>query len=265
MIRLIVLTLVLLTPCVSASDPIDTALTDLDRAISTHKQNPDPQPILEAAAVLEHTLESQGIETAGASLALGNAYFIAGDLGHAILQYKRGIQIDPRSRELRDNLAHARSFVQPAPARESTLSFSNLALSWRGIIDRRALFIIALGSLLASAIITTLTILNVRTPRPRLLAFGSFTLAIVAIAPLGYEAWITTASPRVVIVNADTQAMSGPDSSAYDPVFDQGLGAGVEARVIDSRDGWLHLELGSGDRCWIVSDRAAFVSPSARS
>ena len=265
MIRALIISLVLLVPGAFASVSIDEALQDLDDAIASHEQSTNPQSIFEAAAILEHAFEEQDIETSGASLALGNAYFIAGDLGQAILHYKRGTDIDPRSPELRDNLKHARSLVEPAPRADGSLSFSKIALSWRGFIARRALLTLSLGFLMLSSVIATLAIIRVRIPRPRLLAFTSLTLAILAIVPLGFEAWTTHANPEIVIVDPNTQAMSGPSASAYDPVFEQPLGAGVEARVIDSKDGWIHVELGSGDRCWIDQERARYVVPQARS
>jgi hypothetical protein len=265
MIRIFLITLALLGASAHASVSVDQALADLDRAISAHEERANPEPVLEAAAVLEHTLDEQNVRTAGASLALGNAYFIAGDIGRAVLHYKRGIEIDPRSPELRDNLAHARSFVQPAPPRESALSLTNIALSWRGIIARRALFTIALAGFIAFGVIATLAIARVRIPRPRLLACSSLALALLAIAPLGFETWTSTATPQVVLVDQGARVMSGPDASAYDPVFEDTLGAGVEARVLDERDGWLHVELGSGDRCWIDAHRVGYVIPRTQS
>ena len=265
MIRIILLTLAMLGVSAHASVSIDQALADLDRAISAHEQSSNPEPVLEAAAILEHALDEQGVQTSGASLALGNASFIAGDIGRAVLHYRRGIEIDPRSPELRDNLAHARSFVQPAPPRESALSLTSIALSWRGIIARRALFTIALAGSVAFGVVATLAIARVRIPRPLLLACSALALALLAIAPLGFEAWTSTATPEVVLVDQGARAMSGPDANAYDPVFEDTLGAGTEARVLDERDGWLHVELGSGDRCWIDAHRVGYVIPRTRS
>ena len=62
----------------------------------------------EAAQVYEQLL-SQGMTHSSLYYNLGNAFYVQGDLGRAILNYQRAARLDPRDPEIRANLALARN------------------------------------------------------------------------------------------------------------------------------------------------------------
>ena len=94
-------------------DDLSFALSKLDQGILQLEQH-DAQSsatLDEASALLETVIEKHQIKTPGVYHALGNAYMLNNHIGHAILSYRQGEQLDPTNLPLRESLAHARSQV----------------------------------------------------------------------------------------------------------------------------------------------------------
>jgi len=244
-----------------APGSLDDAIDRLDTSIEQHAQA-DPQRVLEAAAVLEHALETEGIRTAPAQLALGNAYFIGGDLGRAILTYRRGLVLDPSREELRTNLEHARSFVEPAPeaARSSPL-WERIALAWRGRVSREVLWWLFVSGLAGGAITLTVRALAAAPPRIRHATRACVVLAFAGLVPLALEAWIIHTRDAVVVIEPGHTAYAGPGRTAYEPVYDSPLSIGTEGRLVESRSGWTHIAIGE-DRVWVPSHAVERIVPA---
>ncbi|MCK5643063.1 MAG: tetratricopeptide repeat protein, partial [Gammaproteobacteria bacterium] len=61
------------------------------------------------AAQFYEQLISQGKVHSSLYYNLGNAYYVQGDIGRAILNYQRASRLDPRDPDIRENLAMARN------------------------------------------------------------------------------------------------------------------------------------------------------------
>ncbi|NIP92203.1 MAG: tetratricopeptide repeat protein, partial [Akkermansiaceae bacterium] len=62
-----------------------------------------------AAMRFERVVRDGGIENGKLFYNMGNAYFRAGDLGRAILNYRKAEQFSPNDRNVQQNLEYARS------------------------------------------------------------------------------------------------------------------------------------------------------------
>ncbi|MGJ8635872.1 MAG: hypothetical protein ACSHX5_03405 [Phycisphaerales bacterium] len=270
-LKLIVITLLslMLSPTLASAQnnadgsglTLEQAIAQLDASIQqAGKLNAD-EKIREAAATLAYVLEQEGIESADGELTLGNAYFVGGDLGWAILHYRKGLQIDPSHELLRKNLAHARSFVEPSvPENGSDGWVRSSLLAWQHITDRWTMWF---------AIITLLTLasfsmsLRIIDPNKRIPLKAPISLAVIGFIALGllsYEQWTAAGQRELVIVTPGTGFYSGPSRSVYQEIYDGPLGIGTEAIELDRRDGWVNIRLSNAQEGWILDEQGAFVN-----
>jgi len=244
-----------------ADDPLAIALDRVDTAIEQHAAD-DPERVLEAAALLASALRDEGISTSESELALGNAHLLGGDLGRAILHYRRGLELDPRSARLRANLEHARSFVEPAPRTPAARPIAErVALSWRGVVDRRVLWWAGAVSLGVLSITLTLRASGGSSPRRIGATRAALAALVLSAAPLAAESWIVATRSDAVVIEPGVMAYSGPGREAYDKVYEQPLGVGTEGRVLGARHGWIELALANDERAWIPEHAAARIKP----
>jgi len=234
-------------------DDLRNALSKLDEGTSLLvAHDPQSSPILaEAAAQLEHIIDKDYLKTPGIYHALGNAYMLNGDLGHAVLAYRRGEQLDPSSKELRDSLNHARSLVPISIKPNTQGRIMAMLLSWRGYIGRGTLWLVFITLFTGGWLGCAAGVLNLAPRGIRTLGIWCIAGSVIPIGLLGLEWAQGQGSSSAVITAKDVRAMSGPDDEIYDPVFANALQPGVEARVIETRDSWNRLELGDGTQCWV--------------
>jgi len=265
MIRLMLiaaLCILAFTPAARA-DALADALERLDTSIERHAGT-EPERVLEAAAVLEETLRNEGVATAASELTLGNASFLGGDIGRAILHYRRGLEIDPMSEPLRTNLVHARSFVEPAPKTPGAAPIvERVALAWRGVVDRRLLWWTSIAALALASIALTLRAAGLRRRGLVVATRVSLVALVLGAAPLAAEAWIVSVRDAAVVVEPGIIAYSGPGRGAYDPVYEQALGVGTEGRVVGARRGWVQLALPGGERAWVPGHAVERIAASS--
>ncbi len=194
-----------------------------------------------AADIYDRFVES-GSQDGRLFLNQGNAHFLAGNLGQAILAYRRAERWIPNDARLRANLADARGRVLDSPAPSGSfwpevrlsrpLALIFYAAGWLGIVlwvwgrDRRP--IVAAIVLWAAA-----------------------GLLCGSVARLEYA----DAVRPVAVVAADGVILRKGNGEAYPPKevnkIAVRLNRGVEARVLSQRsNGWLQIELADGLVGW---------------
>lgn len=75
-------------------------------------------------------LTERGIVNPSLDFNLGNAYFKAGDLGHAVLHYERARRMDPRSEDIRENLALVRTLVRDKQLVAEPTGIRRASMAW---------------------------------------------------------------------------------------------------------------------------------------
>lgn len=241
-------------PCKGdATSELQRVLSELDRGIELLESgDPSAQMMLStAAANLESVIHTHDMETAEAYHALGNAYALIGDLGHAMLAYRRGEQVDPRNVRIQDSIEHIREQVQVTVEPSVPNRIRSALVSWRGIIPRSWIWVTGISLFVASWLVLGLGIRS-KEPKPYRV-FGSVLIvaSLLPMSALWYEWSYTHSGQSVVIVRDDVLAMSGPDDAIYDPVFTEPLQSGVEASLIETRDQWGKVTLLDGSACWV--------------
>ncbi len=234
-------------------DDLQRALDRLDEGTALFEAH-DPQSSMvldEAAALLRGVIQKYGVHSPGIYHALGNAYMLRNDLGHAVLAYRQGEQLDPTDPRLRDSLKHARSLVAVRVEPGTTNKIWSTLLLWRGYIPRTGLWYGFIALFTLGWFAWSARMLEFGSRRLRTVGTWLIVGSLIPAGMLGAEwAWFE-GSTAAVITAPHVIARSGPDDTIYDPVFAEGLQPGVEVLILETRDGWNRLELADGSQCWV--------------
>jgi len=239
---------------------LEMAMERLEDAIEQTESRGTVNDVRQAAAVLSHILHRDGIDSAAGHLTLGNAYFIGDDLGRAILHYRRGLVIEPSNDVLRQNLAHARSFVEPTvPGDGDQVSVRSVLLSWQRVVDRWTLWYGAIGLLIGASVLWTIRMVGSGSRIPVKLSAGLAVIGVFGVGLLGFDQWVKDHERGAIMVMPGTGMYSGPGVGVYQEVYDGALGVGTEATVLDQRDGWANIRLSNAQDGWVVADSLVLI------
>lgn len=214
----------------------------------------------EAIAIYQSIVEA-GIEDSALYFNLGNAYFKKGDLGRAILNYRRAHRLDPRDRDINTNLAVARLQTLDRLDKNAEGSFANLvevAEEWL-TLGEASMLALFLWLLMSAALI--LAILSEQLRRYSLWAAAIIGLFLVAgLFSMANRYYRETSAPEAVIVAEAVDVTSGP-GSAEQYVVEFNLHSGAEVRLTDSRPGWRRVTLPGNDfQGWVPAETVETVA-----
>lgn len=205
-------------------------------------------------ATAEHYEElcRRGVHNALLYRNLGNAYFLADDLPHAILAYRRGLRLDPCDRDLHACLAHAREQVvhdSCDPIGRPTIDHWPpwLPRPSAGFCLGAALFLYTLACL-------ALTRWFMRRRHALLVvaaaAFALAGLSAFSVVRQARELQRDLEQPLLVLAGDDIFLRKG-NGYAYPPSHDVPLHRGFEARLLYQRGTWLQIILPGGEVGWV--------------
>ena len=212
----------------------------------------------EAILGYEKVIDEFGIKNPGLYYNLANAYFLKGDIGRAILNYRRGERLDPGNADIHKNLAFARSNridKIELKAREKVLK---TLLFWHYDFSIKTRFLLACITFAVAClaltfllwrgrnnfIVTTAAVCGVIF----ICLFGSVVLSRVKMA----------SRTCGVVVAGEVIARQG-DGENYMPSFKEPLHAGTEFELLESRDSWLHIKLADESQAWIETGAAELI------
>jgi len=188
---------------------------------------------------------------------LANAHLQLGELGPAILNYRRAERLIPGDGAVEANLRYARDLRRNRIADSGGAALLRTLFFWHYGISLRTRLMLA--ALLYGAV-WTLMLLRLFVGRLR------WGLAIVPVAALCATLMISVAyemnrSARtregVVMVN-DVTARKG-NGDGFEPQFNEKLNEGVEFRLREHRGDWLNIELPDGKTGWIRAREAELI------
>lgn len=246
---------------VQATTGLDAAISSLDAGIQLlEAHDPDARSsILRAAAQIEESITQNGYHTVGAYHALGNAYALSGDLGRAMLSYRRAELIDPRDPKIKDSIAYVQDQVRVSVEPSMPNRIRQALVSWRGLVSRGVLWAVGFSLYTCAWVLLIVSMLTSEPRRVRLLSVLFILVATVPIGALGYEWRYSHRAQSAVILWEEVNAMSGPDDAIYDAVYAEPLVAGVEGRVMEIREGWAQLRMLDATVCWVPQDAFELV------
>jgi tetratricopeptide (TPR) repeat protein len=185
---------------------------------------------------------------------LGNAYFRAGQLGRAILEYERAQLLIPRDPDLNFNLSHARD--QILDAIEEPRGFVESAFFWLKSFNLGELFwsFAILNLLLWGILIIRLFHKSEWLYYMLLLILSSWFVSGLSFGLKYY--WISS-NDRAVILQKEVDILAGPEED--DTVLFK-LHEGTVVYQERSEDGWSLVRLPDRKRGWVKSGATGLIS-----
>lgn len=210
-----------------------------------------------AALCFEAVHREGGIENGRLFYNIGNVYFRLGDMGKAILNYRRAERFIPHDLNLQQNLSYARSRlvdrIEPKPEIQvlRTIFFWHYDL---GGTVRAWWLAAAAGFFWLAAGISLL----LRRSWLRYLTVFWALVSLLLAGSVALDAYEEANIHPGVILEGEVIGRKG-DSTTFEPSFKEPLHMGVEFKLVEARQGWLHIELADGRRCWIPASAAELI------
>lgn len=182
---------------------------------------------------------------------LGNAYFRAGDFGHAILNYERALALDRHHPEADANLRivrdEARALELTAPLVERYLKFANVNQ-----------FTIAAAIALWVAAFCVIALIFARRRSGVVIALSIVALSIFAGAVFAIYQLDNGSHGRAlaIVTGMNVQARVATADNANSVLA---LSPGSEIRVLSNRGDWIYAALPNSLRGWVPAKSAEAV------
>lgn len=210
-----------------------------------------------AALLYEKIVDRGRVRNAKLFYNLGNAYFLTDDLGRAILNYRRALQLDGADVNIRNNLAVARRRRLDRVTVQTEKRVLQTLFFWHYDFSVKTRFVLACLCFAGLCLAATLMVWLGRGPVNSTVAvlgvvlwLGFLVSVIVETQQQGDIAYGVVTASEVVARQGD-----GPN---YPPSFKDPLHAGTEFELLEQRPGWFHIELSDGSEAW-VPDAAADI------
>ncbi|MEA2084796.1 MAG: hypothetical protein U9O82_11310 [Thermodesulfobacteriota bacterium] len=189
---------------------------------------------------------------------IGNIYFRLGDIGRAIVNYRRAEIYAPDDRNLKQNLSYALSRRQDRIEEKQKEKLLKTFFFWHYDLSpkiRSILFTVFYTGFWTFAVV----ILFKQNPATKWGLGITLTFFLLFMGSLGVERFGSSENAYGVLVDREVVARKG-DSTSYQPSFEEPLHAGVDFRLLDSRGQWLHIELMDGRTCWVPAGSTELVT-----
>ncbi len=223
---------------------------------ANESQDDDEQKKLYEKALLRYETVSKEIANGKLFYNIGNTYFMQGDIGRAIVNYRRAEQLIPDNEQLQQNLGLAlekRQDIIPVKQEDKllhTLFFWHYDLSDR---VRTIIFACAYTTFWLCAGLMLLTPL----PIPRPLPIALLVLTMMFSTSLLADRFGAKEASGVIVAQKIT-ARQG-DGLNYQPSFTAPLHAGTEFTILEHRGKWLQVELHDGRQCWLPTGSSEHI------
>lgn len=210
-----------------------------------------------AALRYESLVSERGIVNSKLYYNLANAYLRLGDVGRAILNYRKAAHLDPADGNVTRNLEHARTMRRDKLESEGGSQIVETLLFWHydfAFDTRLRLFA---GVWIGFWGVVVLRLLG-RSWVPREIAIALGAASALILGSVALDAVQARSEVAGVVIAPDTVARQG-DGPSYEPSFEEPLHAGAEFRLLEERPGWYRVELPDGRRCWLAAGDVELV------
>jgi tetratricopeptide (TPR) repeat protein len=200
-------------------------------------------------------LVAAGIHNAKLYYNLGNAYFLRHDLGHAILNYRRGLRLEPGNRRLQANLRYVRSQRTDLIDASAQQALGARLLFWSDDLSLQTQLTLALVAFL---LIWAGAFAHLFWRRPAFIGLSASTafIFVLLLASILMRHAQNTRTQNGVIVSSEAPIRKG-NGASYALQFPHPLHNGTEFVVREHRGSWLHIQLANGASGWIRQAYAA--------
>lgn len=207
-----------------------------------------------AAKQYQYLVDEEGIRNGDLFYTLGNCWFMAGDAGRAILNYRRAERYMPGDPDLRYNLDAALTLRSDLIPEKEPHPLATRFLGWH-LNTPAALrwWLFALFWILFWGSVLWTRRSSKKESRISMAITG--VISLILLGSLLTETVMGMRSQPGVILADEVLARKG-DGKMYALAFMDPLHSGTEFRQLEERGGWWHIRLADDRTCWIP-DRAA--------
>jgi hypothetical protein len=212
----------------------------------------------EAAATWEEIVHDAEIQSSAMQYNIGNARLLGGDVGRAILAYRRAERLHVGSGvRVETNLEQARSQVRTKIDAGAESWFLRIVFYWHERVPGRWRCFVFFGTFVFCWVwFIARLVLKVRGLPQWRASIGRWpgvTSGVVAMILLGSlladeGRWFERDAG---VVLKETVGRKGPSESGYAASFSEALAPGVEFEILESRSGWLFVKLADGRTTWV--------------
>ncbi|MFC1783399.1 hypothetical protein ACFL02_07415 [Planctomycetota bacterium] len=198
----------------------------------------------------QRIIEQAGIANGYLFYNIANAYLLKGDIGRAILNYRRAERLMPHNADLKKNLDFARRRrLDQVPVKTEKRVLHTLFF-WHYDLSTQIKFLLVSCLWALACIFGSIWFWRQR---------GRFTLGVIAVtllmvlslsSSLAVDIYAVHAHQQGVII-ADTVIARQGDGVNYPESFKEPLHSGTEFDLLEKRPEWLRIELNNGDQAWV--------------
>ena len=206
----------------------------------------------EKAAQSWEAIREAGLESSELYYNIGNAYFKAGDLSHAILGYERALKLDPTNDDAKFNLEFAQNDVQDNIEEIPEIFIEVIGHKMCRILPSdtwAVLFILLLAASLGLALLFLLG----GTPRARKSGFicgiVSLVLCLLCLDFAFRQRTEYRSTDSAIVTSAVISVKSSPDAQNGKDLFV--LHEGTKVRILNEVGAWKNIELADGRQGWL--------------
>lgn len=180
---------------------------------------------------------------------LGNAYLKNGQLGFAVLHYRRALKLNPRYGNAQANLEHARSLTQDVVSEDGTNRMEWLSTLRLGLQATAVLSVLFFLSMIA------LAILRLRPLREKFWALVLQNMcgvvALLFLAGFIFEWSQAHDDSEGVLTVEETTVRTGPGDTH---TISFKLHEGTEMELLREASGWVEIKISDGLQGWVPQD-----------
>jgi tetratricopeptide (TPR) repeat protein len=239
---------------------LDEANDIFQRALDQSKSDPDKAKSLYEDALIrfKYLIEKRKITNGKLYYNLGNLHYLRGDLGYAILSYRRAQRHIPTDRRLLTNLKVARSQLKTEIVLDTRGRINGVLRLHEDIppIYRHLFMQIALFLVGVLALLRRFKKLQGLSRQQCYLI--PLVIAVLCMVSLSVES-IEQEGRGAVLVAKKVVGRKGPHDHAYQPSFEQALTAGLECMVLERRGPWSLIQLASQKETWVRSSTIELI------
>lgn len=211
-----------------------------------------------AALRYERLIQEGEIRNGRLHYNLANTYFRMGDLGRAVLHYRRAELYLPGDPDVVQSLRYARSRRLDRFERSTGTRVLQILAFWHyDVSSRTRMILFAIVWALLWAALIRRRLASKPWLGPEVAAFGVVSLLLGG--SLIAQAIQESGDAGAVIVASQTIARRG-DGSGYEEAFTDPLHAGAEVEVLAERQGWTQISLPDARTAWIPAADVERVS-----
>ena len=257
----------LLSPaCLAAEAPgkeryysLFTEANDAFRKANSAADDTSREKLYDKSILAFEKIISEGrIQNAKLYYNLANAYLLKGDVGRAILNYRRAEKVDNTNPDIKKNLAFARGRrIDKVPVKAEKRVLRTLFF-WHYDFSLKTKFL--LSCIFFAIVCISLTVM-VWFGRRASMTVTVVICGILMLCLFGSVVVETRTNSALVcgVITVDEVIARQGDGQNYPASFKEPLHEGTEFDLLEQRGGWLHIKLTDDSQAWITKSSAELI------